>query len=208
MITTTTDHMPTITHRRPLGLIDPTTYRTSLHLVASLVIGTVTFSVIVTLLVLSGSLLITLAGIPLLLGTLLVARGIGVFERKRAGVLLGRRAAAPPHRGGRIRDRLRDPADWRAALYAILLFPVGLVTGTVTLAGWATAAAAITSPFYADRIPSIRYLAGINLEGPVGTAGSILAGIVLLLLMPAIVSTMARLESGLARLLLARAGSK
>jgi hypothetical protein len=194
------DDAPAIARQRP-GLIDPTTYRTSLHLMANLVIGTATFSVMVTLLALSAGLMITLAGIPLLLGTLFVARGIGAFERKRISVLLGHRAAAPASRGGRLRDRLRDPADWRAALYAILLFPVGLATGTVTLAGWSTAAAAITAPFYAGRIGSIPHLAGISLDSPVGTAGTVLAGLTLLLLMPGVVRTMARVDSALVRLL-------
>ena len=204
---TTTHHAPAITRRR-LGLIDPTTYRISLHLLTSLLIGTVTFSVMVTLLALSAGLMITLAGIPLLLGTLLVARGIGVFERGRATALLGQQVAAPGHRAGRLRDRLGDPADWRAVLYAIVLFPVGLLTGTITLAGWSAAAAAITSPFYAERIGSLPYLGGINLDGPVAAAGTVLAGVTLLLLMPTVVRTMSRLDSALARRLLTGAGSK
>src|SRR6478672_2521346 len=99
--TTATNYAPTITRRR-LGLLDPTTYRISLHLLASLVIGVATFSLMVTLLAVSASLMITLAGIPLLLGTLLVARGIGVFERGRATALLGQQVAAPGHRAGRL----------------------------------------------------------------------------------------------------------
>ena len=76
----------------------------------------------VTLLALSAGLMITLAGIPLLVATLLVARGIGVVERSGLGPALG--VASARHRGtnsaGSV-DRLRDPADWRAVLYAILV---------------------------------------------------------------------------------------
>jgi hypothetical protein len=200
-MTTSTNHAPAIARQRP-GLIDPATYRTSLHLIVDFVIGTATFSIMVILLALSAGLMITLAGIPLLLGTLLAARAIGAFERKRAWVLLGRRGVAPTHRGGRVRDRLRDPADWRAALYAILLFPVGLVTGTVTIAGWCTAAAAIAAPFYAGRIGTLPYLAGVNLGGPAAAAASVLVGVLLLLMMPTVVRALARLDSALAQRLL------
>ena len=185
------------------GLTDPTTYRISLHLIADLVIGTITFTVMVTLLSLSAGLMITLAGIPLLVATLVVARGIGAIERQRARAALGVAIAAPGHERRRLRDRLRDPADWRAVLYALVLFPVGLVTGTVTLAGWTTAAAAITSPlsvtFFGSTPPR---LAGINLTSPVVVVATVLVGIGLLLLMPAVVRTLARLDAVLVRRLL------
>ena len=199
---TSTTEAPALARPRP-GLLDPATYRNSLHLAADLIIGTVTFTIMVTLLALSAGLMITLAGIPLLLATLLVARSIGIVERKRAHAGLVHRHTAPASQPlARVRDRLRDRADWRAVLYAILLFPVGIVTGTLTLAGWATAVGLLTSPLYTGRLGSVPYLTGINLDGPVAAAASVLAGLALLLMMPAVVRTLARVDTALVHRLL------
>jgi uncharacterized membrane protein len=199
---TTTQDAPNVARPR-IGLIDSTTYRISLHLMADLVIGTITFTLIGTLLSLAAGLMITLAGIPILVGTLLVARGIGEFERRRASAVLGVEVAAPVHTSRRVRDRLRDQADWRAVVYATALFPVGVITGTITLAGWATAAAAITSPFYVGLIDTVPRVAGISLDDPIGVVGTVLAGLILLLVMPAVVRTLARLDAILVQRLLA-----
>src|SRR4051794_3480926 len=94
---TTTSQSVAVQPRR-LGLVDLATYRSSLHLLADLAIGTATFSVFVTLLALSAGLAVTLVGIPILVVTLLLARGLGSVERRRAGVLLGVDIAAPPTR--------------------------------------------------------------------------------------------------------------
>jgi hypothetical protein len=202
-MTTTTEKIRTSTPPRA-GLVDSATYLTSFHLMADLVIGTATFSVMVSLLALSAGLMITLVGVPLLVATLFVARGIGTLERRRARGVIGLDVVAPSHGGRRLRDRLLDPADWRAVLYAILLFPAGLVTGTVTLVGWSVAVAAVASPIYVGRFDdSTPHLDGINLEGPVATTATVLVGIALLLMMPTVVRTLARVDAFLVRRLLA-----
>jgi uncharacterized membrane protein len=205
MITITQDATTqdgTTVARARIGLIDPATYRISLHLMADLVIGTITFALMVTLLSLAAGLMITLAGIPILVATLLVARGIGEFKRRCAHAVLGVEAAAPVHTSRGVRDRLRDRADWHAVVYAALLFPVGVFTGTITLAGWATAAAAITSPFYVGWIDSVPRVAGISLDDPIAVVGTVLGGLILLLVMPAVVRTLARLDAILVQRLL------
>jgi hypothetical protein len=202
--TTTNTTMPMSTRiRRGAGLLETSTYAISLHLVTDLVVGTVTFSVMVTLLATSAGLMITLLGIPLLMGTLLAARGIGAIERWRAGSLLGPTKVVPARHEYGLRARLSDAGDWKAVAYSLLLFPVGVVTGTVTVVGWASAAAAITAPAYAGRFDdSSRRLAGINLEGPVAGVASVLAGVALLILMPTIVRNLARVQTKLVRQLL------
>jgi Putative sensor len=197
----TTRSTTTLTHPRT-GLLDPATYVTSAHLITDLVVGTATFSIMVTLLALSSSLMITLVGIPLLAATLLAARGIAALERRRAGTT---RSAAPPTTRGAagLRDRLTDPEDWRAVLYALLLFPTGILTGTITLAGWATAAAAITSPLYVGRVgDSQTHLGNINLHSPGVITGTVVVGVGLMCLMPVIVRTLARLDAVLVQRLL------
>jgi len=88
---------------------------------------------------------ITLVGIPLLMVTLLAARLFGRLEQARARALLDVDLPEPaaPHGW---RGWLADAASWRALGYALLLFPVSLVTGEVTLIGWSTAVAAIAFP--------------------------------------------------------------
>ena len=79
-------------------------------------LGTAYFTALVVLLSLAAGLLVTLLGIPLLILTLLAARGIGHLERARARALLGVETPAPSgHRAG-LWPRLRDAADWRATL--------------------------------------------------------------------------------------------
>ena len=148
----------------------------------------------------SAGLMITLLGLPLLAGTLLVARGVGVIERRRAATLFGATPVAPAHRGHGLRDRLTDAADWRAVAYSLLLFPVGVVAGTVTVAGWATAVAAVTAPAYVGwSDDSSRQIAGMDLGGPVAAVISVLAGVALLMLMPTIVRNLARVQKALVR---------
>jgi hypothetical protein len=197
----TTQDIPAATRPR-VGLLDPMTYLTSAHLMADLVVGTATFAVTVTLLAVSAGLMVTLVGIPLLVGTLLVARGIGGLERRRARVL-GVVTAAPTHEGRGLRARLLDPADWRAVLYALVLFPAGVLTGTITLTGWATAVAAISSPLYVGRFgDSTRQIGGINLAGPVAGVASVILGVALLAVMPRIVRCLAGLDALLVHRLL------
>jgi len=74
---------------------------------------------------------------------------------------------------------------------------VGIVTGTLTLAGWAIAVGLLTSPLYAGRVGPVPYLSGIDLDGPVAGAASVLAGLALLLLMPAVVRALARVDTAL-----------
>jgi hypothetical protein len=185
------------------GLVDPATYRTSLHLMTDFVVGTVTFSVLVSLLATSAGLLVTLVGVPLLLVTLLVARGIGALERRRMSAVLGVEVAAPVHRGRRLLDRLADKGDWRAVLYGLLLFPVGLVTGVATFVGWTTAVAAIASPLFARTMDDpAPHLGDLDLGAPVALGGTVVLGIALLLLMPLVVRMLARLDVVLVRSLL------
>ena len=201
MGTSATD-VPTRT-QPTVGLLDPNTYAISLHLITDLVVGTATFSVMVTLLAASAGLMITLLGLPLLAGTLLVARGVGVIERRRAATLFAATPIAPAHRGHGLRDRLTDAADWRAVAYSLLLFPVGVVAGTVTIAGWATAVAGVTAPIYVGRSgDSTSQLAGVDLAGPVAAVISVLAGVALLMLMPTIVRNLAHVQRALVRRLL------
>jgi hypothetical protein len=184
------------------GLLDPGTYRRSLHLLTDLPLGLVTSTAATTLLAVSAGLAVTLLGVPLLVGGLAAARGLGRVERGRARVLLGVPVPPPPVRHG-LRDRLADPAAWRGLGYAVLLGPVGLLTGGLTFLGWATALGAIAFPAYAWalRDPAV-HLGDLTLAGAPAAAGTVLCGLALLAALPALVRLLARGDTALVRALL------
>jgi signal transduction histidine kinase len=71
-----------------------------------------------------------LAGLPLLILTLLGARRLGVVHRRLAGRLLGLQVEPPPPLRpqpgalGRVRAVLTDPVGWRACAYLLLKLPL------------------------------------------------------------------------------------
>jgi hypothetical protein len=142
-MTTATDASPARTHD-VFGPLDPATYRRSLHLLVDLPAGLITFTVATTLVALSSGLAITLAGIPLLVGTL-VAALLRRAERLRARLLLGLNVPAPAMLHGWT-AWLAAAASWRTLGYALLLDPVGLLIGTLTLVAWSTVVTAIFFP--------------------------------------------------------------
>ena len=142
-----------------LGLLDPATYRRSLHLLPDLPLGIVTFTVATTL--------------P---------------------------EPAAPHGW---RAWLADAASWRPLGYALLLFPVGLVTGEITVIGWSTALAAIAFPTYAWTLgdPAL-HLGGLTIGGAPAMAASVVLGLLLLAAMPALTRLLAAADAALIRGLL------
>jgi hypothetical protein len=184
------------------GYQDRLTYTRTLHLLANLALGTIYFTVIVTMLSTSAALLVTLIGVPFLIVTLLTARGIAHLERARARILLGVQLPEPaPHRTGW--RRLRDSADWRAAIYGLLLLPVGGLTGTLALTGWTVTAAALAYPLYGPTLadPAL-HLGELQVAGAAADATALLVGILLLLALPRLVRLLARIDAALLRGLL------
>src|SRR5205085_5753691 len=135
----------------------------------------------------------------LLMVTLLAARLFGRLERARARALLDLDLPQPaaPHGW---RAWLADAASWRALGYALLLFPVGLVTGDLTLIGWSTALAAIAFPAYAWTLadPAL-HLGRVTIDGAPAMAVSVVLGLLLLAAMPALTRLLAAADSALIR---------
>lgn len=129
------------------------------YLVLGLPLGIATFTIAVTGLALSAGLLITLAGIPVLVATLLALRALAAAERKRAHWLLGTpiTGSERPLTGSvwhRTRAIAADPASWRDALYALVLLPVGIFGFTVAVTLWSVVIGFITSPAWYWALPS------------------------------------------------------
>lgn len=194
--------VPTQANSRHLALADPATYRRTLHLVLDLPIGVATFTVAVTLVSTGAALAITIVGLPLLAATLLVARCMGRVERTRARSLLGVDVADPPASPRGLR-RLSDPAGWRAVGYAVVMLPLGVVTSTVAMTGWATALSALAYPAYAPFLDhSSVSINDVIISGPGWQIATSLTGAVLLLVMPTVVRGLARLDAAAVRRLL------
>ncbi len=116
------------------------------------VAGWLLFAVAFTATVTAAVFLITLAGIPLLVGAAGVLHGCAATERARLrSVLAGPVAGGYRQVTGRgimaqVRTRWRDPATWREVAYLIGLWPLLFGLDTVVLTVWLTLLAGVTLP--------------------------------------------------------------
>jgi signal transduction histidine kinase len=122
---------------------------------------------------------VLLFGIPLLAAAG-VARWGSNTERVRAALVLGAPIDRPPRpvaRGtflARWRIRLSDRALWKEVGYMLLLGPVGVISGTLTIALWSTVIAALASPAVASAAPAQSLLGGVSGAGFVAVVGGAL----------------------------------
>jgi hypothetical protein len=114
--------------------------------------GWLLFAIALTATVTAAALLITLAGIPLLVAASGVLRGCASAERARLRPVLdepicgGYRTVTHPGIMAQVRTRWRDPATWRDAAYLVGLWPVLFTLDTAVLSVWLTLAAGVTLP--------------------------------------------------------------
>jgi signal transduction histidine kinase len=140
-------------------LVQLRTWTGTLHLLLNLAFGIAWFTIVVTLFSMSMGLMITLVGIPLLVLTIMVGRGIGVVERARAKALLGADLPAfpRPQLTGTFWQRSKkvfgDGAGWRGMGYALLDLPWSIITFTVTVVVWSVSLATAFFPIYVWFIP-------------------------------------------------------
>jgi signal transduction histidine kinase len=142
------------------------------------------------LLALGISLAIVTIGIPLLALTMVLWRWGADTERQRAALVLGEPIARPRRAvpaSSRWLDRLmapvRDRTTWRDLGYMWLLGPVGIVAGSVSIALWSAAFAALLAPVAAGSAPDGSLLDELGALGLVAVVVAsvpiaVLAGIV------------------------------
>jgi hypothetical protein len=121
------------------------------YLLAYQVVGWVLFSVALTAVLTGATLLITVAGIPLLIAAAAVVRWCANVERARLQRFCGEvRGDYRPHGGpglvGRFTARWRDPATWRDVAYLTGTFVPLAALGLVVLTVWLVLLAGITLP--------------------------------------------------------------
>src|SRR5690349_15510475 len=123
------------------------------YLILGLPVGIAAFTIIVTGLATAAGLAITLVGIPILLLTLLLARGIAELERRRASLVLdepikGRERELEGGLWERTKAIASDPASWRDTAWSLLTLPIGVAGFTAAVTLWSTALGLLTSPLY------------------------------------------------------------
>lgn len=135
----------------PLGR--PGTYGSLAYLASGLPLGVAWFVILVVGYALGFGLIITLVGIPILLGMVHVTAVLATVERHLAGALLGTEitSAARPLRGGlvaRLRGWAADPARWRELVYLVLRATVGVAAAIGVIALVGAALSMLTYPAY------------------------------------------------------------
>jgi signal transduction histidine kinase len=148
-------------------------------------IGLVCSIVLLTGLVLGVGLSILGVGIPIFFLTLALARLGARGERARAALVLDAPIRSPtlPARSGSIYDRamrrLKDRLTWRELAYLLVLGPVGVIIGSVAVALWSGALAALASPVLHALAPTGSFLGDLVLPEMIGlvAGGIVLAGI-------------------------------
>jgi signal transduction histidine kinase len=137
------------------------TPKETLYLLLDLPVGIATFTVVVTLVSLGFGMLVTLIGVPILIATAFVIRGIADAERWRARTLLGMDGLTHPAWPGaglvwwkRSFAVVKDPTIWKETLYELLMLGWGIATFTITVAVWSVALALAFLPVYSWTSPN------------------------------------------------------
>jgi signal transduction histidine kinase len=150
--------------RVPAAFTEPfrlRTWRETAYAIVALPLGVVWFSVFLTFLTTSLSLILFVVGLPLLVLTMWMARGAATAQRGVAGALLDLRIPKPPlvrTPGARPFRRFLDPvlqlSSWRALAYLLLFaFPLGLLSFLVAVIFWSISLGFVTAPIWYFAIP-------------------------------------------------------
>jgi signal transduction histidine kinase len=193
-------------------LIQARTYLATLDLLADLAVGVIWFTVFTTLIATGAGLLITLVGLPILIGTFYLARATADAERARVRMFLGTQIERPAYRQPKSRRLwhrviapFADRTTWRELFYVWLVQPVlGVVNFTVALAAWAIPLWAISLPIYGVHSQSAgpQLWSGRRLDTWHEVIPVAIAGLVVLPLVPWIIRGFAALDASVARALL------
>ena len=195
------------------------TWGEALQGVLNLPVGIVTFVYTVTLLSFGVGTVITFLGLPVLAATLAGCRGFAGMERARAAALLGLRVPAPapprlrrPGLNGWIGATLKAGAGWRAALYSVLMLPLGIITFTATVVLWSVSITCASYPLWQWVLPTYAHQPGVELYDNNGhtfylssvpeIAGVCGLGIVMLFLTPQVLHGLANVQRAMVRGLL------
>ncbi|MGW0228345.1 sensor histidine kinase [Actinopolymorpha singaporensis] len=187
----------------------------SVYVLVGFPLAIVRFVVLLVLFLLGVGTTVTFLGLPVLAGTMKVARGFAAVDRARLSWVQGWPARRPPYVGGNPHTRVgrmlaplrqaQSWADWGHGLLGI--FPAVLGFG-FTLVWWAGTLAGLTSFVYIwilDRTIGYEGLGTLLRLGDawqIDAALSTAAGLIFALTLPAVVRGCAEIDAALARAML------
>ncbi len=134
---------------------DSQIYMRILYLFLSFPLGTIYFVFLVTGLSLGIGLIITLLGIPILVGVLASARGLAVFERWLASAMLKIKIPGEPQQENltgnlwaRLKNLVGSVSTWRYVGYLFARFPMGLASFVIVVTLISLSLGLMFAPFY------------------------------------------------------------
>jgi signal transduction histidine kinase len=130
------------------------------HLVTDVMMGAITFTIVVSLLSTTLGLAITVVlAVPVFWLLMVVSRGLAHAERSRFAALLGAPITDPvpplveASWWRRLLERARSVPRWKELAYLLLLLPLGVVNLVVVTAVWCGSLALVALPFYVSSLP-------------------------------------------------------
>jgi signal transduction histidine kinase len=197
--------------RSVLGaLVSPRTWLAVIHLLAGLVIGIVSFTVVVTGISLGIALLpVFLVGIAVLVAVIWLAGMFARAERARFAVLLGTEIPGPPPRPDeptgwrRLNLFFLARSTWLPSVYALVRLPLSVIEAVVVSSVWGIGLALLTLPAYNGALPGgSAHLGSFALNNAAWVALGVATGAALLLGAPPLTRVVAAGDAVVARWLL------
>jgi signal transduction histidine kinase len=197
--------------RSVLGaLVSPRTWLAVIHLLAGLVIGIVSFTVVVTGISLGIALLpVFLVGIAVLVAVIWLAGLFARAERARFAVLLGTEIPGPPPRPDeptgwrRLNLLFLARSTWLPSVYALVRLPLSVIEAVVVSSVWGIGLALLTLPAYNGALPGgSAHLGSFALNNAAWVALGVATGVALLLGAPPLTRVVAAGDAVVARWLL------
>jgi signal transduction histidine kinase len=192
------------------ALVSPRTWLAVIHLLAGLVIGIISFTVVVTGLSLGIALLpLFLVGIPVLVAVIWLA-GLGArAERARFALLLGTEIPGPeplpaePTRWRRVNLLFLARTTWLPTVYALARFPLSVLEAIVVTSVWGIGLALLALPAYNGALPGgSAHMGSFALNNAAWVALGVVTGVALLLGAAPLTRVMAAGDAAVARWLL------
>jgi signal transduction histidine kinase len=197
--------------RSVLGaLVSPRTWLAVIHLLAGLVIGIVSFTLVVTGISLGIALLpVFLVGIAVLVAVIWLAGMFARAERARFAVLLGTEIPGPPPRPDeptgwrRLNLLFLARSTWLPSVYALVRLPLSVIEAVVVSSVWGIGLALLTLPAYNGALPGgSAHLGSFALNNAAWVALGVATGVALLLGAPPLTRVVAAGDTVVARWLL------
>jgi signal transduction histidine kinase len=153
------------------SILDARTYGRILYLLLALLLGVAEFSFLVTAISFGFGTVITLIGIPVLIGTVYAWRWLAELERRLIRALVGTEIPSPyrPEPAGgrwwrRFAARLADPATWKDLAFLLLQLPLGVLSFSVTVAVLGSGLRLLFAPVYYEPFADGDWIAWLDVD--------------------------------------------